>query len=260
MRVKNRIVNGFRTAHACGAARLEYRTMSNQLKTRIKERLEALGISPRAASLRVGSNPDLIRGLTREGIAPNPTTETINKVAAALETSAEWLMGLDEGPPPTIPAPASVEIRDANMGVFNGRALPQDVAVLGTAAGSVIQNVQGFTIESDVIEYVRRPPAMAGVKDLYAIFVVGNSMFPAHPEGEVRFVHPHRPYLVGDTVIVQTRMHDDDPGQAYIKVLSKRTPTKLVLQQFNPAATIEIPMEYVRSVHKVLTMNDLFGV
>lgn len=234
--------------------------MSNQLKTRIKERLDALGISPRAASLRVGSNPDLIRGLTREGIEPNPTAETLNKLAAALETSPEWLMGQEEGSPPVIPLPTAPEVRQADLGVFNGRSLPQDVAVLGTAAGSIIQNVQGFTIESDVIEYVRRPPALVGVKDLYAIFVVGNSMFPAHPEGEVRFVHPRRPFLVGDTVIVQTRTHDDDPGQSYIKVLAKRTPSKLVLQQFNPPATIEIPVEYIRSVHKVLTMNDLFGV
>ncbi|HEV7284712.1 MAG TPA: S24 family peptidase [Kaistia sp.] len=234
--------------------------MSNQLKTRIKERLDTLGLSPRAASLRVGTNGDLIRGLIREGVDPNPTTETLNRVAAALETTTEWLMGLEEGPPPVIAQPDVIEVREAQIGVFNSRALPQDVAVLGTAAGSIIHNVDGFTIESDVIEFVRRPPALAGVKDLYAIFVVGSSMFPAHPEGEVRFVHPRRPYLVGDTVIVQTRTHDDDPGQAYIKVLAKKTPAMLVLQQFNPNATIEIPMEYVRSVHKVLTMNEMFGI
>lgn len=234
--------------------------MSNQLKTRIKDRLQALGLSPRAASLRVGTNADLIRGLIRDDIEPNPTSDTINKVAAALEVSAEWLLGLDAIDPPVIAPSGKSEVTLANLDLPGRHALSQDVPVLGTARGSVIDNFQGFMLENNVVEYARRPPAMAGVKDLYAIFVEGESMFPAHPEGEMRFVHPHRPCKVGDTVVVQTRRHDDDPGQAYIKVLKRRTAAVVVLEQYHPPAIIEMPAEFVLSIHKVLTINELFGV
>ncbi|MFD1696424.1 helix-turn-helix domain-containing protein [Roseibium aestuarii] len=80
------------------------------LQNRIRQRLEDLGLSPVNASLRVGTNPELIRQLLRQkhGTA-NPRRDTLNKVATALETSVAWLLGEDmtaAAPDAGAPAPA----------------------------------------------------------------------------------------------------------------------------------------------------------
>lgn len=149
--------------------------------------------------------------------------------------------------------PADVEIPATSR-------FSRNLPVLGTASGSIIRQVDGFRMEHEVVDYVRRPPALAKQMNAYAIFVVGESMSPMHNPGELRFVDPEQRPSIGDSVIVQTRHFDGDPGQGYIKILKRRTPTAIVLQQLNPLAILEIPMQFVVSVHKVLTMNDLFGI
>lgn len=136
----------------------------------------------------------------------------------------------------------------------------RNLPVLGTASGSIIRQVDGFRMEHEVVDYVRRPPALAKQMNAYAIFVVGESMSPMHNPGELRFVDPEQRPSIGDSVIVQTKHYDGDPGQGYIKILKRRTPSAIVLQQLNPQAVLEIPAQFIVSVHKVLTMNDLFGI
>ncbi|MBI4921886.1 MAG: XRE family transcriptional regulator [Devosia nanyangense] len=232
--------------------------MPNPLIERIEKRLAELNLTPRAASLRVSTNADLIRGILRAGDEANPTQETIDKVATVLGVSREWLLGNDDKPPP--PAGDVRFAPDIRLPSWN--TMPKDVPVWGTAAGSLIDhNIEGFHLFSgEPIDRVRRPPALANVPDAYAIYVSGDSMYPMHPPGELRFVHPHRPAAAGDTVIVSTRHWETDPGQGYIKLYRRRKGDMIVLEQLNPGATIEIPVKYVVSVHRVLNMNELFGV
>lgn len=135
--------------------------------------------------------------------------------------------------------------------------MPRDLPVLGTAAGS---KSGAFQLENVIIDYVRRPPALMGAADVYAIYVVGDSMEPMIMAGELRFVHPHRPVHIGDVVVLQARNGEEAPIQAYIKRLVRRTKDKLVLRQLNPETTLEFRADAVVAIHKVLTMNDLFGV
>ncbi len=60
------------------------------LRDRIKQRLDELGISPRAASLAAGMSSDVIRDLFRRP-DNSPTVETIRKLAVGLQTTPEWL-------------------------------------------------------------------------------------------------------------------------------------------------------------------------
>lgn len=234
--------------------------MASLLISRIEARLEELGISPQAASLRVGTNRDLFRGILRAGDEANPTAETMAKVAEALQVSEAWLRGDADGKPPhalgrfdTVrsPSPASAS-----------ESMPKDLPVWGTAAGSIIEDkIEGFHLFSgEPIDMVRRPPALASVRDAYAIYVTGDSMEPMHNPGDLRFVHPRRPPAPGDTVVVQTQHWEEDPGQGYIKIYRRRKGSAILLEQFNPRANIELPLQYVSSVHRVMTMNELFGV
>lgn len=66
-------------------------TESITLKDRIRQRLDHLGLSPRAASLKAGlSTHYLQRVLAEKG--PSVTTENLLKLSEALEASPEWLL------------------------------------------------------------------------------------------------------------------------------------------------------------------------
>lgn len=185
--------------------------------------------------------------------------DSAERYARRYGTSVEWLL-FGRGQPPA-ESKSLVEQFAPSLEVSASEKPPEagTIPVLGTAAGSVIDMIEGMNIEGPV-DFVERPHALRRAKDLYAIYVTGDSMAPMHRHGELRFVHPHRVARAGDTVVVHTRNHDRDPGQHYIKVLERRTSQTLYCRQLNPDGVLEIPTKFVRSVHRVLTMNEIFGV
>jgi phage repressor protein C with HTH and peptisase S24 domain len=233
--------------------------MEKDMLDRINRRLAELDLTPRAASLMVSTNPDLFRGVLRKGTEANPTTETVTLMAQALQVTKNWLESGD-GPPPQVPPAGEFRLAPDVRADVSG--MPRDVPVRGTALGSLLEgNFEGFDFfGSEAVDYVRRPPALTSVRDAYAIYVSGDSMDPMHPPGELRFVNPHRPVAPGDSVIVVTRHWEHDPGQGYIKILRRRHADFVRLEQLNPAATIDIPMKHVVSIHRVLTLSELFGL
>ena len=60
------------------------------IQTRIKQRLEELGLSMKGASQEAGLGETAIRDLMRPGHSPR--TSTIEALAPVLQTSVEWLM------------------------------------------------------------------------------------------------------------------------------------------------------------------------
>lgn len=65
--------------------------MAGDLAYRIRERLNAIGKSPRAVSLEVGKSPDLLRGVLA-GRNKSLNGETVAKLAEVLGVSVEWLL------------------------------------------------------------------------------------------------------------------------------------------------------------------------
>lgn len=237
--------------------------MAETLTDRIRERLAATGKSAHGASLEAGGSPSLIPNILN-GRSDNPRIDTLRKIAPVLGTTAEYLLkGTAADEPETEPSPSKPgEFQRLDIAVPNTAMWPKDLPVWGSAMGSLInENFEGTHVfTGEPVDYARRPPALQGVRDAYAVYVTGDSMDPMHQHGQIRLVHPHRPPSPGDTVIVYTRHWDSDPGQGYIKILRRRSGDQLILEQLNPRATIMVPMRYVVSVHKVMDMNDLFGV
>lgn len=227
--------------------------MNEALKTRIETRLQQLGKSARGASLEVSTNPDLIRNILT-GKSDQPRIDTVAKIAQALETSAEWLTGRSE----LVDAPIKGDVRHADIRHLPPMQMPNDVPVRGTAAASHLKGA--FQLDEAAIDWARRPPAMAGAKDLYALYVEGTSMEPEHRPGDLRFVHPGKPPRIGDSVIVQMKYSEADGIEATIGHLLRRSGTTLFIGKLNPAATVELKQQHVIAVHKVLTLNELFGL
>lgn len=228
--------------------------MSDILISRINERLKDLDVSSRWASLQVGDNADLIRNILR-GKSESPRIDTIEKIAGVLKTTPEWLTGKSENPA----AAVTGEIRAGSVAVPPRERMPNDVPIRGTAAGSHMSGA--FQMDSSqAVDWARRPPAMTGARDLYALYIEGTSMEPEHRPGDLRFVHPHKPARIGDSVIVQIRNGKNSEIEAIIGHYLKKTSTSMIVGKLNPAATIEVKREYIVAIHKVLTMNELFGL
>mgnify|MGYP000965547391 FL=1 len=247
--------------------RMENQEVNSGLHDRIRQRLGALDMTPEAASKKAGLDKTYLRKLF-ERPGSSPRTDTLGAIAKALDTTVERLMNPQEPAAAGAPSPGDTitqeelhivtDVRNAGIEAPAIRQLPTDVPVMGTAAGSHASGA--FQFEGGVIEYVRRPPAMFGVKNLYALYVEGTSMEPEHRPSDLRFIHPDKPPRLGDSVVVQVQKHPNDQIEATIGHLVKRTEASIFIGKLNPPATVEIKRAYVKAIHKVLTLNDLFGV
>lgn len=230
---------------------------------RTKALREQFGLSQSEMARRCGEKPQTIQKL-EAGTVQRP--RYILELAKVLKTTPDWLLKGTGEKPRNLPQiktfdsgqESAVKSPQPPVSLPPLEEMPRDVPVLGTARGG---SRGAFELNhGDPIDFVRRPPGISGAKDVYCIYVEGNSMTPRFQEGELVYVHPGRKIKVGDFVIIEQKDSGDKPAKAFIKKLKRRTETKLVLQQFNPTAVIEMPMKTIKSLHLILTMNDLFGV
>jgi phage repressor protein C with HTH and peptisase S24 domain/DNA-binding XRE family transcriptional regulator len=139
------------------------------------------------------------------------------------------------------------------------RQMPRDIEVLGTAVGG---SAGDFRFNGETVEWVRRPPGVANVKGIYAVRVVNESMVPRFEEGELVYVNPHRRPRLGEYVVIELQPNHadrDSPGDAFIKKLKRITPSKVVLEQFNPPKEIEFRGDTVKVMHRVIPWSELLG-
>lgn len=132
-----------------------------------------------------------------------------------------------------------------------------DIPVYGTAAGARA----GSAIWSgEVIEWLPRPPGLRTVRDAYALYVSGDSMRPRYATGDLIFVAPHRPVRPGDIVVVQTAADSGGEMLAWLKEFAGRRGGDILARQYNEAAEIVFEAPTVLALHRVLTVNELFGL
>jgi transcriptional regulator with XRE-family HTH domain len=67
----------------------------NILAAQIQVRLDRLGFTARAASIKAGLKPDAIRNIVR-GKSQNPRGDTLRSLARALECSVQYLVSGDD--------------------------------------------------------------------------------------------------------------------------------------------------------------------
>lgn len=76
------------------------------MKGRIQLRLDALGLSPRAASLKAELNSHFLQAVL-SGKSESPRGVNLEKIAAALETTSQWLLSGSGDPDQPIDAPTA---------------------------------------------------------------------------------------------------------------------------------------------------------
>ncbi len=148
------------------------------------------------------------------------------------------------------PTPKPDEAIDVNLLATPGKKIP----VFGSVRGG---DDDVFEFNGNVIDKVFCPPAMEGVQDAYAVYVVGESMEPRYFAGELLFIHPGRIPTKNCFVVVQLKNGTDGTHHsAMIKQFRSWNNDSLKLRQFNPDKDFEIPTEKIYAVHRVVMSSE----
>jgi len=233
------------------------------LKERIQAKLKELNVTAREISIAAAGQPDVIRNIVKKGHMPG--AERLDALAEHLGTSSDWLLGRDKSVARTI---TNVD----NVPPETFRRLPKTLPIYGTALGAdlefgddgqlVVTVEQTEVHMSAPLDYMARPIGVTGRPDLYVVEVSGHSMEPRYGPGRRLLVDPRRSPGVGEDVIIQLRgptFDGEEIKHVLIKELVKRRPGVVVLRQFNPAITFEVPNEKVAAVHRVMHWEEALG-
>ncbi len=227
------------------------------------------GLSVRAVAAGIGCPPSTYASYEDKFKKPRLPLELVERLvpvlaphgvaAAALYELAG--VAIDQLPATDSPQPAPerpAEVGPEVLPVPPPAGLPRDIEVHGVALGG---DDGDFSFNGTVIDYVRRPPGLAGARGAFAIYVVGDSMSPRFDDGDLIFVHAGRPASPGDDVVVELHGEDGTAGACYVKRLLRRSGSRVVLRQFNPPRDdIFIPARHVKAIYRILTPAELLGV
>ncbi|WP_408884471.1 XRE family transcriptional regulator [Komagataeibacter xylinus] len=228
--------------------------------TRVREIKEARGLTSAELSRRSGILPPTLSKI--ELGQRSVTKNSAPRLAEALGVNIADLYA-DVGAPivqmeDTEPAPSDDTIGRKIVSIESPRvALPLHVPVYGTAACSSGDGAF-LLLSGEVVDRAPLAPGIQHRKEVYGLYIEGDSMEPWKRPGQLVYVDPVRAPSKRDRVVVVIR--DDKRGinHAYIKEYVKKTDDHLVVIQYNPPKTIEWSISDVVSCHRILEPEDIF--
>lgn len=222
----------------------------NPVHSRLREAIDRKYTSAQAAALAAGLDRNYFTKLfSRKDSVPGGNT--LNQIAKALGVDQNWILGGKVQAPELSTAISAEKFPYRN-------SMPLDVPVLGTAAGS--HDRGAFQMEGGVVDYARRPETLMTAKDIYALYVEGSSMEPRYFPGDLIYINPNKPARSGDVVVVQSKLEEYAHIEATLGVYIKKTDGNIVIQKYNPPAEIVVKSSPATIIHRVLTMNEIYGV
>ena len=138
---------------------------------------------------------------------------------------------------------------DASFAGFPISGEPRDFIPVRSAGRGGIE--QEMFLQDGPIDYIRRPPSLAQVRDAYAIYVVGDSMQPRFRPGQLLHVNPFKPPQSGSGVVVTKAS-----GAVLIKEFVRQDAHSVYLRQYNPADTFFYNIDEISAVHMVVGLQE----
>jgi phage repressor protein C with HTH and peptisase S24 domain len=166
--------------------------------------------------------------------------EVLHHAGAGIDSPAHAAVGSTgparRGRPPRGIVPASAPMR------------AEPIPIRSAARGG---GEQEMFLGDGPIGYTPRPANLGGVRDAYAIYMVGDSMEPRYEQGWLLHVNPFKPPTRGRDVVVYER------NQAVlIKQFVRWENDALVLRQLNPPQELRLPRQEVLECHLVVGVDQ----
>lgn len=133
---------------------------------------------------------------------------------------------------------------------------PRDVPVLGVTVGGEDAD---FSFNGEIMEYVRRPPGISTLTNVWANYVIGTSMIPRFEPGELLY-SGGRPPVPGDDVVIEMFPEDGQKvGKCFIKRFVKRAGSQIICRQFNPPKDLEFNAYEIKQMTRIIPTRELLG-
>ncbi|SRR6266851_1978891 len=200
----------------------------------------AIGKRIENAMIRAGKKPvDIAKRLkiTESAVSQwfhkdtGPKSVRLSELASFLGTTVDYLITEHESSLLAPPSPGAV---GPPMALSAGRP---DLAVYASAAGGP---EGAWVLSGDAIAWIHRDQRLVGVRDAFACYVVGESMFPAYEQGNLLLVNPAVPPNAGDDCLL-IQEAPDGARYALIKRLVRFNSTSWTVKQWNPDKTFSLP-------------------
>ena len=200
----------------------------------------AIGKRIENAMIRAGKKPvDIAKRLkiTESAVSQwfhkdtGPKSVRLSELASFLGTTVDYLITEHESSLLAPPSPGAV---GPPMALSAGRP---DLAVYASAAGGP---EGAWVLSGDAIAWIHRDQRLVGVRDAFACYVVGESMFPAYEQGNLLLVNPAVPPNAGDDCLL-IQEASDGSRYALIKRLVRFNSTSWTVKQWNPDKTFSLP-------------------
>jgi phage repressor protein C with HTH and peptisase S24 domain len=134
--------------------------------------------------------------------------------------------------------------------------MSSDVPLYGTAMGG--DGNGEFEMNGTVIDHVARPPGIHGRGDVFALNVVGDSMWPWRKPNSLIYVERDRAPSVNDHVVVEFRpIAGSSVRQTVVKLLVGISARTLKLAQYRPPKEFDVDRKTVFRVYRVLEWDEL---
>ena len=220
----------------------------------VRQLLKTSGLTQGQLAERIGvTQPTVSRWL--KGATPDPQQELVLRdliAAEGLQVAVADLIART--------SPPAREYRDAPLApaIDRGSYL-RDVPVRGIAVGGEDAD---FTLNGETGDFVRRPPGLEGKRGVYALNIVGESMWPAFRDGALVYVDGNRIPSAGDDAVIELHPdepHTGEPGRGFLKRVKRIGPSKIIVEQFNPPRDIEFERLEIKSFHRVIPWEEVVG-
>lgn len=139
--------------------------------------------------------------------------------------------------------PPSAEMPRPSRGRPPSASSGDRIPIRGSGRGGTAQEM----FLDDGLGYTARPANLNGVREAYAIYMVGDSMEPRYEQGWLLHINPFKPPKRGRDVVVLK-----ENNAVLIKQFVGWEGNNLVLRQFNPPEMLRIPRDEVRECHLIV--------
>lgn len=227
---------------------------------RIAERLTAVGLSERKASLLATGQPDAIRYIRTRGTMPSASR--MLKIANILKSTPEYLFGdVDDNDWEANVKTIGLASRFSDDAISKRKLPGRNIPIAGVRAISDESQpdltVYGFV--KDILGFAASPAGMENV-ELGAFYPADSSMSPVfEPSTPVVFLHRNEAAL-GDHALIF--IHDPENkvatgGQTFLlRKIVDRTDEWLTVQQHTPSRMMRLPSSTIEYTRKALVLRD----
>lgn len=155
-----------------------------------------------------------------------PKSVRLADLAAFLDTTVDDLIGEAGGSPPPLPLLSQ-----------RSRLEGPDLAVLSSTGGGADE---AWILSNDPVAWIPRDPRLAGVREAFACYVVGDAMMPAYEPGNLLLVNPAVPPAAGDDCLF-VQEAADGRRRALVRRLVRLSAVSWTVRQWNPDRTFNLP-------------------